>query len=139
MKNRLKWVDGYCFMSETASGHALVMDAAVESGGRNRGARPMELILHGVAGCMAYTVMSILKRAKQDICECWVDVRPQRADRHPKVYTEIHLHMYIIGRNLSNCTVEKAFKLSSEKYSSALAMLSDSVKISCSYDLKEMK
>lgn len=138
MKNRLKWVDEFCFLGETASGHTLVMDGGREHGGRNRGARPMELLLMGAAGCMAYDIIAILKKNKQDIRDGWIDIEPKQAPLPPKVYTNIHFHIVLIGRNLSSEAVEKAIKLSAEKYCSASIMLGKTAKMTNSYELKEL-
>src|SRR5699024_5077063 len=123
MKNRLKWVDEFCFLGETASNHTLVMDGGLEHGGRNRGARPMELLLLGAAGCMAYDIIAILKKNKQDVRDAWLDIDQQQASTPPKVYNDIHFHIVLIGRDLSTEQVEKAIQLASEKYCSASIML----------------
>jgi putative redox protein len=138
MKNRLKWVDEFCFMGETASGHALVMDGSVEAGGRNRGARPMELLLLGAAGCMAYDIVSIMKKAKQDIRDGWIEIEHQQAQTPPKVYTDIHFHVVLVGKDLSAKAVEKAIKLASETYCSASIMLGKTAKMKYTYELKAL-
>lgn len=137
MKDRLKWVDEFCFMGETASGHALIMDGGIEHGGRNRGARPMELLLHGAAGCMAYDIVAILKTAKKDIRDLWIDIDKTQADSSPKVYTSINFHIVVTGKNIDNEAVEKAIKLASEKYCSASIMLGKTAKISYTYEIRE--
>ena len=100
MKARLKWVDGVCFVGETGSGHAVVMDGAPEGGGRNLGPRPMELLLVGTAGCTSYDVLTILKKARQDVRDCWVEIDAERADAEPKGFTRIHFHFVVSGRAL---------------------------------------
>ncbi|MBX9268527.1 OsmC family protein [Chromobacterium violaceum] len=137
MQARLKWVDGVCFMGETGSGHAVVMDGAPEGGGRNLGPRPMELVLLGTAGCTSYDVITILKKSRQDVRDCWVDIQADRADADPKVFTRIHFHFVVVGRDLKPDAVERATKLSAEKYCSASIMLAKTADITHDFELRE--
>ncbi|OQS45933.1 OsmC family protein [Chromobacterium violaceum] len=137
MQARLKWVDGVCFMGETGSGHAVVMDGAPEGGGRNLGPRPMELVLLGTAGCTSYDVITILKKSRQNVRDCWVDIQADRADADPKVFTRIHFHFVVVGRELKPDAVERAIKLSAEKYCSASIMLAKTADITHDFELRE--
>ncbi|MCD4501301.1 OsmC family protein [Chromobacterium vaccinii] len=137
MQARLKWVDGVCFMGETGSGHAVVMDGAPEGGGRNLGPRPMELVLLGTAGCTSYDVITILKKSRQDVRDCWVEIQADRADVDPKVFTRIHFHFVVVGRDLKPDAVERAIKLSAEKYCSASIMLAKTADITHDFELRE--
>ncbi|AQR64548.1 osmotically inducible protein C [Aquaspirillum sp. LM1] len=137
MKARLKWVDGVCFMGESASGHAVVMDGAPEGGGRNLGPRPMELVLLGTAGCTSYDVLSILRKSRQDVRDCWVELDADRADTDPKVFTRIHFHFVVTGRALKADAVERAITLSAEKYCSASIMLGKTAQITHDFELRE--
>jgi putative redox protein len=137
MKARLKWVDGVCFMGETGSGHAVVMDGAPEGGGRNLGPRPMELLLLGTAGCTSYDVLSILKKSRQDVRDCWVEMDAERADTDPKVFTRIHFHFVVVGRSLKADVVARAISLSAEKYCSASIMLGKTADISHDFEIRE--
>ncbi|MBP7579572.1 MAG: OsmC family protein [Vogesella sp.] len=137
MKARLKWVDGVCFMGETGSGHAVVMDGAPEGGGRNLGPRPMELLLLGTAGCTSYDVLSILKKSRQDVRDCWVEMDAERADTDPKVFTKIHFHFVVVGRSLKADVVARAISLSAEKYCSASIMLGKTAAISHDFEIRE--
>lgn len=137
MQARLKWVDGVCFMGETGSGHAVVMDGAPEGGGRNLGPRPMELVLLGTAGCTSYDVITILKKSRQDVRDCWVEIEADRADVDPKVFTRIHFHFVVVGRDLKPDAVERAIKLSAEKYCSASIMLAKTADITHDFELRE--
>lgn len=137
MKDRLKWVDDFCFLGETASGHSLVMDGGIEHGGRNRGARPMELLLHGAAGCMAYDIIAILKNSKKDVRDLWIDIDKTQAESLPKVYTSINFHIVITGINIDNEAVERAVKLASEKYCSASIMLGKTAKMTYTHEIRE--
>ncbi|RXZ44228.1 OsmC family protein [Crenobacter cavernae] len=137
MKARLKWVEGVCFMGETGSGHAVVMDGAPEGGGRNLGPRPMELVLLGTAGCTSYDVITILKKARQDVRDCWVELDSERAGEDPKVFTKIHFHFVVVGHGVKPELVERAIKLSAEKYCSASIMLAKTAEITHDFEIRE--
>lgn len=123
MKARVKWIEGRAFVGESGSGHAVVMDGAPESGGRNLGVRPMEMLLLGLGGCTAFDVVMILEKARQPVTDCVVEVEAERAPTEPKVFTKIHLVYTITGKGLAAHHVERAVKLSQEKYCSASLML----------------
>ena len=129
MKARVKWVEGVSFVGESETGHAIVIDGAPEYGGRNRGMRPMEVVLLGAAACTAFDVVLILKKARQPIADCSVDADAQRAATEPKVFTKIHLRYTVAGRGLDPKQVERAVKLSKDKYCSATAMLAKTAEI----------
>ncbi|UJB31117.1 OsmC family protein [Chromobacterium sp. Beijing] len=137
MKARLKWVDGVCFLGESGSGHAVVMDGAPEGGGRNLGPRPMELLLLGTAGCTSYDVITILKKSRQQVSDCWVEIEAERAGEEPKVFTRIHFHFVVSGRELKADAVERAIRLSAEKYCSASIMLGKTADISHDFELRD--
>ena len=123
MKARIKWVEQASFLGETESGHAVLMDGPPDGGGRNLGPRPMELLLIGTGGCTAYDVIHILKKSRQQVTDCVVEIQAERATTDPKVYTKIHLHFIVSGKELKPEQVERAIKLSAEKYCSASIML----------------
>ena len=137
MKVRVKWIENVAFVGETESNHSIVMDGAPESGGRNIGPRPMETVLAGTGGCTAYDVVAILRKARQEITDCVVDVEADRAAEDPKVFTRIHFHFTIKGRNVKKEHVERAIHLSAEKYCSASIMLGKTAKISHGYEIVE--
>ena len=112
----VKWIDGVSFVGESESGHAIVMDGAPENGGRNIGMRPMEMLLVGMGGCTSFDVVAILKKARQPITACVAEIDATRADEIPKVFTKIHVHFIVTGDNLNEMQVERAVKLSAEKY-----------------------
>ena len=136
MDCRVRWVgtDGMSFVAETGSGHAFVMDGAPEGGGRNLGPRPMETVLAGTGGCTAYDVVVILKKSRQQVSGCEVQLHAERAETDPKVFTRMHMHFVIRGRDLKASVVESAIKLSHGKYCSASAMLCKTADIT--YDCK---
>ena len=134
MRTRVKWVEQVSFLAESGSGHAVVVDGAPEAGGRNVGMRPMELLLAGAAACTAFDVVWILKRARQPVADCVVDAEAERAPVEPKVFTRIHLRYAIAGRGLDTRQVERAVKLSKEKYCSATIMLGQAAEIT--YDVR---
>ena len=129
MKARIKWVEGVSFVAETGSGHALLVDGAPEAGGRNLGARPMELVLAGAAACTAFDVVWILRKARQPVSDCVVEAEAERAEADPKVFTRIHLKYRVAGKGLNPAQVERAVKLSKEKYCSATLMLARTAEI----------
>jgi putative redox protein len=137
MKARIKLVEGITFVAESGSGHAVVVDAAPDVGGRNLGARPMELVLMGTGACSAIDVVHILRKARQPITDCIVEVEAQRADKDPKVFTKIHLHYIVTGKGLAQAQVERAIKLSKEKYCSATIMLAATAAITFDYEVRE--
>jgi putative redox protein len=133
MKARVKWVEGVSFVAESGSGHAVVVDGAPEAGGRNLGMRPMELVLAGTAACSAFDVVWILKRARQPVADCVVEADAERASEEPKVFTRIHLRYVVAGSSLDRHQVERAVRLSKDKYCSATAMLAATAEIT--YDV----
>jgi len=136
MKGRIKWVQDATFVGESGSGHAVVMDGPPDSGGRDIGIRPMEMLLLGLGGCTAFDVVYILKRARQEVTDCVVDLDAERADDVPKVFTRIHVHFIISGQNLSENQVKRAVELSAEKYCSASLMLGKTATISHDYEIR---
>jgi putative redox protein len=137
MKLRIKWVENVSFLAETESSHALVMDGAPEGGGRNLGPRPMEVLLAGTGGCTAYDVVTILRKARQPISDCVVEVEADRAPQNPKVFTRIHFHFVVTGRALDPRQVERAIHLSAEKYCSASIMLGKTAELTHDYEIRE--
>ena len=135
MKARVKWVEGVTFIGESASGHAVVMDGPPESGGRNLGIRPMEMVLLGMGGCTAFDVVMILKKARQPVADCVVEMEAGRAASDPRVFTRIHVHFVVTGSGLSDKQVARAVELSAEKYCSASIMLSKAVDITHDYEI----
>ena len=133
MKARVKWVEEATFIGESASGHAVVMDGPPESGGRDLGIRPMEMVLLGMGGCTAFDVVMILKKARQPVTDCVVEMEAERATSEPKVFTRIHVHFIVTGNGLSDKQVARAVELSAEKYCSASIMLSKAVDITHDY------
>lgn len=137
MKARVKWIENVCFIGESETGHALIMDGAPESGGRNLGMRPMELLLIGMGGCTSFDVVTILKKARQPIVDCVAEITAERANEVPKVFTKIHVHFVVSGRDLNHSQVERAIKLSAEKYCSASLMLGKSAEITHDFEIVE--
>ncbi|SUZ59361.1 uncharacterized protein METZ01_LOCUS12215 [marine metagenome] len=123
MEVRVNWVEDVMFVAESETGHSIVLDGAPESGGRNMGMRPMELMALSVGSCSSYDVVTILRKARQQITSCEARVTAQRADAIPAVFKSIHLRFRIVGKNLSEKQVERAIELSAEKYCSASIML----------------
>ena len=135
MKARVKWVEKATFVGESGSGHSVVMDGPPDSGGRDLGIRPMEMMLLGMGGCTAFDIVMILKKARQEIADCVVALEARRADTEPRVFTHIHVHFVVTGSQLSDKQVARAVELSAEKYCSASIMLGKSVEITHDYEI----
>jgi putative redox protein len=129
MKARIKWVEARTFLGETGSGHSVVMDGAPEHGGRDLGARPMEMLLLGMGGCTTFDVVYILEKGRQPIEDCVVDIVAERAEVDPKVFIQIEMNYTVSGRGLSREKVERAVHMSAEKYCSASIMFAETAEI----------
>jgi putative redox protein len=140
MQSTVRWTGphGMSFIAETGSGHAVVMDGAPEGGGKNLGPRPMEMILLGTGGCTAYDVVLILRKSGQDIRTCDVQLDSTRAETDPKVFTQIKFHFIISGKALKANLVERAIKLSHDKYCSASAMLAKTAELLMTWEIVEV-
>lgn len=137
MKARVKWIEGMAFLGETESGHGVVMDGPADIGGRNLGPRPMEMLLLGTGACSSVDVVSILKKGRQEVTDCWVELDAERAATEPKVFTTIHMHFVVVGKGLKPESVERAVKLSAEKYCSASIMLGKSAQVTHDFEVRE--
>lgn len=123
---------GMLFVAQTGSGHITAMDGAPEGGGNNLAPRPMEMMLAGAGGCAAYDVVLILKRGRHAVDGCQVKLTSERAESDPKVFTRIHFAFVVSGKDLPEAAVERAVKLSHDKYCSASAMLGKTAEITYS-------
>ncbi len=137
MKARVKWVGGALMLGESDSGHAVVMDGPEEHGGRNLGVRPMEMLLLGMGGCTEFDVVHILTKGRHQVDLCEVELTAERADTEPKVFSSIHVHFRVAGPGLTEKIVERAVKLSAEKYCSASIMLGATAEITHDFELLE--
>jgi putative redox protein len=136
MQADVKWVGGVAFEASTESGHQVIMDGSPAYGGENRGARPMELILLGLGGCAAFDIVTILKKARQDVTDVRCVLKAERADSIPAVFTKINIHFVVTGRDVKEKQVDKAIHLSADKYCSASRMLSQGgVEITHSFEV----
>jgi len=135
MKARVKWVEDLMFLGESGTGHSIVMDGPEELGGHGTGMRPMELLLLGMGGCTSFDMIQILKKARQDIRDCVVEIDSERSETVPKVFTKIHVHYKVSGKNLKESQVKRAVELSTEKYCSASIMLGQSAEITHDYEV----
>jgi putative redox protein len=129
MKSRIKWIQDVMFVGESGSGHSVVLDGAPDAGGRNLGFRPMEMLLLGLGGCSAFDVLMILKRGREHVTDCVVELDAERAETDPKVFTKITMKFIVTGRSLDPKKVERAVALSAEKYCSASAIMSKTAQI----------
>lgn len=138
MKARVKWVEGALMVGMSGSGHAVVMDGPEEHGGQNLGVRPMEMLLIGMGGCSEFDVVHILKKSRQEVRFCEVELEAERAEKEPKVFTRIHAHFRVGGAGLTEKAVERAVRLSAEKFCSASIMLGAMAEITHDYELVEL-
>lgn len=137
MQARVKWIEGVAMLGEAGSGHGLVMDGAPEYGGRNLGPRPMELLLIGMGGCTTFDVLLILRKGRAEVTDCVVELSATRADTDPKVFTGIHAHFIVTGRGLKPEQVERAIRLSADKYCSASIMLGATATLTHDFEIRE--
>jgi putative redox protein len=137
MKARIKLAEGMTFVAESGSGHSVVVDAAPDVGGKDLGPRPMELVLMGTGACTAIDVMHILRKARQPVTDCVVELEAERAAEDPKVFTAIKLRYVVTGKGLATAQVERAIKLSKEKYCSATIMLAKTADITFDFEVRE--
>ncbi len=138
MQATVKWVDGAMFLGESGSGHSVVMDGPEDHGGRNMGVRPMEMLLLGMGGCASFDVMSILKKARQKVVDCRVEMEAVRAEGVPSPFTKIRMNFIVSGQGLKEAQVKRAVELSATKYCSASIMMEAAgVEVSHSYEMIE--
>jgi len=138
MKCRIKWLDHMSFVGESGSGHSVVMDGAPDAGGRDLGIRPMEMLLLGLGGCSAFDVVSILRKSRQKIGDCEVEIEAERAAEIPRIFTKIHLHFIVSGNNLDSDKVARAVDLSADKYCSASRMLEKAAEITHDFEVRDI-
>ncbi|HMT81219.1 MAG TPA: OsmC family protein [Azonexus sp.] len=140
MECTVRWIGndaGMAFVAETGSGHAVVMDGAVEAGGRNIGLRPMEMVLAGTGGCTAFDVVLILKKGRHAVSGCEVSLTADRAESDPKIFTHIHFHYRVKGKQLKADAVARAIELSKDKYCSASIMIGKTAEITHDFEIIE--
>lgn len=137
MKTRIRWKQNVAFEAELDSGHRIFMDGSPDIGGQNLGPRPMETVLAGTGACSAIDVILILKKARQSVSDCYVDVEAERATTDPKVFTRIHFHFVVTGKQLDPAKVARAISLSADVYCSASAMLAKTANITHDFELIE--
>ena len=137
MNISVKWIDGMLMVGKSDSGHAIVMDGPPEIGGENLGVRPMEMLLLGMAGCTMIDVVNTLKKMREDVVDCQTQVSADRSEEYPKVFTNIHVHFVLKGKQLNPSKVDKAIKLSAEKYCSASIMIGKTAIITHDYEIIE--
>lgn len=138
MKANIRWLDHVAFEATTDSGHKIIMDGSPDVGGQNRGPRPMETVLIGTGACSAIDVMLILKKARQQVTDCRVALEADRATTDPKVFTRLHFHFVVTGKNLDAAKVERAIKLSAEVYCSASAMIAKTATVTHDFEVIEV-
>lgn len=139
MKANVRWTGAVSFVGRADSGHDVPIDGSPDVGGQNRGSRPMELVLMGMGGCTAVDLVLILRKQRQDVVDCLIELDAERAPAEPKVFTRVHVHFKIIGRGLDSKKVARAIELSAEKYCSASIMIGKTAKITHDFELVEAR
>ena len=134
MNARVKWTEGYQFVAESKTGHAIVLDSPE---GADTAATPMELVLQALCGCTGMDIVSILQKMKKDLRKLEISAEAERSEDYPKVFTRIHVHYRIEGKGIDKASVEKAIRLSEDKYCSVAAMLRKAVTLSTDYEVVE--
>ncbi|MTI13171.1 OsmC family protein [Sansalvadorimonas verongulae] len=139
MKAQVKWVDGMRFAGTSGSGHSVMMDTSSQHGGSDSAPSPMEMVLMAVGGCSSVDVVSMLKKARQDVIDCEVKLESERVDTVPAIFSKIHLHFVVTGRDLKDAQVKRAVELSADKYCSVSIMLGKGgVEVTHSYEVIAM-
>ena len=138
-KAQITWVGpGLRLLGEASGGPAIAVDHVLPGEDRaETGPRPMDLLLIGLAGCTSMDVISILQKKRQSFTDLQVKVTAERAEEHPKVYTQIHLEYIVQGKGVDPKAVERAIELSQTKYCPASAMLEKAAQITTSYRIVE--
>lgn len=137
MRATIKWVDNVMFIGQSGSGHSVVIDGPPQAGGENAGIRPMELMLVGLGACTSFDVVTILKKSRQDVTDCHAELEAERAEEIPQVFTRIHVHFVVSGHQLKSKQVERAVKLSADKYCSASIMMAKTAVITHDFEIIE--
>ena len=137
MKATVRWAGAASFEGKSETGHTVLMDGPPDLGGQNRGPRPMEMLLLGMGGCTAFDVVLILRKGRQEISDCEAQIDAERAPVDPKVFTRIHVHFVVTGRQLDPKRVEQAIRLSAEKYCSASIMFARTAAITHDFEVVE--
>lgn len=135
MKARVKWIEQSQFVAQSGSGHSVVLDGPPEAGGQNLGVRPMEMVLLGLGGCTAFDVVDILRKKREQVTGCAVEIEADRAETAPKVFTKIHVRYIVTGRNIKEGSVKRAVELSAEKYCSVSIMLGKTAHMTHDYQI----
>ncbi len=138
MRVEVDWLDGMAFEASGESGHKVMIDASPDVGGKNKGSRPMEILLMGLGGCSSIDVMLMLQKSRQDVTNCKAVIEAKRADTIPAVFTHIHVKFIVSGQKLNPKHVERAVKLSAEKYCSASIMLSKAVDMTHDFEIVDL-
>ena len=137
MQAAVTWSHSLSFEGVADSGSKVKLSGDAAVGGEGEGFRPMELVLVGLVGCTGMDVISILQRMRQDVTAFQVSAEAEKAAKHPKVFTQIHIHYAITGRQVTKDSVERAIELSKVRYCPVQAMLDKGATITHSYTLQE--
>ncbi len=138
MKSTIDWQEGVSFVGTPGSGHKIVIDGPPEFGGQDKGVRPMELMLLSLGGCTSFDIVHIMKKSRAELTACRTEITAERTDHPPKIFSKIHIHYIVEGRNVNEAALKRAIDLSARKLCSAQIMLGKTAEITHSYELKEI-
>lgn len=131
---RINWIEDFKLEGITDNGLEVKMD----SGANASAASPAQLLLQSLAGCTMMDCVLIITRSRKKLLKFWIDVEAEEAEEHPKIFKKIHMTYHFIGPELDTVLVERAIKLSEEKYCRVHAMLCQSSELTSSYKLNEI-
>ncbi len=137
MKSTIKLTSGAAFNATSESGHTVVIDGSADIGGRDLGARPMEMVLMGTGGCMGMNMINILAKSRQEMTGLTIELDAERAPEQPAVFTKVHMHLIVEGRSLRESAVARAIELAADKYCSASVMIGKTAKITHDFEIVE--
>ena len=129
MQAEVRWLGKRSFLARSGSGHGIVIDVTEAAGGENLGPSPMELVLLGLGGCTGFDIVDMLEKMRERVRGCRITLEAERAENPPRVFTLIRMTIRVSGRQLDRAKVERAVKLSAEKYCSVSIMLGHSARI----------
>jgi len=139
MKAIIKQVDGLALVGKSDSNHWVPLDSVKMVGGHEAGTKPMEMVLIALGACTSMDVLSILKKMREDVRNYDLELDAEKAEEHPAVFTTIHLHYIVYGKNINSDHVDKAIDLSMHKYCPVTAMLKKSVDVTWDFEIKEIE
>ncbi len=137
IKANVKYVDGLKFVGVADSGHAVVMDGSPKYGGSDHGPRPMELLLMGLGGCTGMDVAYVLRKKKQNVEGIEISIEGEMAEQDPARFTDVKLKYTVKGKGITKEAVERAIKLSMDRYCPVKGTFEGSANVGWSFEVVE--